>query len=416
MNTSASKLKCLYLLVTILVTACAPATEQISSACDPTHTKVPTASAESPLDERRLDESLGDPILPLSRPSVFRTAFDRFDQSLNNGEGNSNRDNLNGTLAWSESYIMMSYLAMYRGTRDVDYLRKLILHMENVMAQRDDNQGKADHRGASGPTWVATKYSNNDQPYAWVVHSGMITYPMADFAQLVINDPDLWDHTSYSGQRFIDIANWLRYEVSQTIAAHEDQWDDTQGTYRYRDTLVVKYPNYAMPLNHAAAMGRTLVMMYLATGDATYLDRTTKLALHFHSNLTLNPTNDSYVWSYWPGVNSTAEDLDHGAIEVDFARLCYEHGIVFDARDMRRFASTFNNNIYLGPLQFADRVDGSGEINTYIEQTGRWLHLSHFDRDTYHRVAGVFRHKVLHATTEWSGATFLAIANLELLR
>jgi len=352
----------------------------------------------------------------LSTFSTFKTAFDRFDNSLNGGEGYSNEDNLDGTLAWKESYIMMSYLAMYRATNDVDYLKRLVLHAENVIAQRDDNQGRVDYRGVSGPTWVATKFSNNDEPYAWIVHSGMITYPMADFVQLVINNPNLWNYTSYSGQEFIEVANWLKDEVAQTIAAHDDQWDDAEGVYRFRDAPVFSYPNEILPVNQQAAMGRTLLMMYLATGEPAHLYKTSKLALHFYNNLTLDSTNDSYVWSYWSGINDSKEDLSHAAIEVDFALLCYEHDIMFSATDMNRFASTFKNNIYIEPLQFASKVDGSGEVNRYIDQTGRWLHLSSFDRDIYHIVADVFMDKVLYATTEWSGSTFLAIANLQLFQ
>ncbi len=348
--------------------------------------------------------------------NTFKTAFDRFNDLLNNGNGYANYDNLNGSLAWGESYIMMSYMAMYRATNDIEYLKKLIAHTENIINQRDDYQGRLDYRGISGPTWASTKYSKNNEPYAWVVHSGMITYPMADFSQLIINNPDLQGHYSYSGKMFLDVAHWLNNKIAETIASHDDQWDDTELVYRFRNTSVIHYPNIVLPFNQQAAMGRTLLMMYLSTGRSDYLYKTVNIAIHFHNNLVLNSDNNSYIWNYFNHTNIT-EDISHAAIEVDFSILCYQHDLLFNKTDMERFASTFKNNIYIEPLKITDKVDGSGETNSHINQTGRWLNISSFDRDIYHVVADIFMDKAIYQSTkELSASSFLAIANLQRLQ
>ena len=72
------------------------------------------------------------------------------------------------------------------------------------MKKGDDNQGRVDYRGISDATWIAANpdYTIGGEPYAFVVHSGMITYPMADFAQLIINTPDLQNEISDEGELF----------------------------------------------------------------------------------------------------------------------------------------------------------------------------------------------------------------------
>lgn len=65
-----------------------------------------------------------------------------------------------GGLAWAESYIMMSYVAMYEATSDTKYLDKLISHADAVMRNRDSERGVLDYRGLSLPGWTAsTEYS-----------------------------------------------------------------------------------------------------------------------------------------------------------------------------------------------------------------------------------------------------------------
>ena len=94
---------------------------------------------------------------------TYQEAFDRFDGLLNGGQGYSNSSNLNATLAWGESYIMMGYMAMFRATEDPQYLRQLIDHAENVILQRDDSTGQTDYLGRSEAAWSCTKYTDNEE-------------------------------------------------------------------------------------------------------------------------------------------------------------------------------------------------------------------------------------------------------------
>lgn len=360
---------------------------------------------------------------------VYHTAFNRFDQGLNNGMGYSNYNNLNATLAWGESYIMMSYLTMYETTQDVFYLKRLVRHIDNVLQQRDDNAGKVDYRGISDATWISTTYTSGN-PYAWLVHDGMLTYPIADFAQTVINNSALHSLVAdtggsfYASTDFITIAYDLLVQVDSTIDAHEDQWvnnafGNNTGAYRFRwDALAqtfLGFPGDNLPLNQQNALGRTLVAMYEATGSAAYLDKATRLANTFKNDLVYQSATQSYVWSYWGYQGSTNEDISHAAINADFALQCYDAGIVFSLADMQRFAATFTNNIYVEPLLVNDWVDGAGGTNLYWAQSGRWVAFSRFDQEVYHIVSDLFLDAAINNTTV-SGSWFPGIANLHRYR
>ena len=357
----------------------------------------------------------------------YRDAFDRWDAGLNGGLGYSNSNNLLGYLAWKESYIMSAYATMYRATRDIRYLNSLATHAENVIDQRDDNKGRQDYRGVIGPTWVSTAYGNGSQPIAWVVHSGLITYPMADFAYIVINDSGLWNQRTPSDRTYIDMAHYLRDEVAKTIAAHSGEWDDSVGSYRFPDTSLLDFPGDVIPLNMSAAMGRTLVTMYLVTGNPDYLHKTIALALHFKGQLrqpvhrlpNISLQDDWYEWNYWPD-GGEAEDISHGSLEADFAHLCFSQGIVFDQTDMTRLARTLTEGVYVAPLRIAKCVDGTEnckQVTDRLRDAARWAHLHEFDRDTYHILVDYFIEKVTSQDYRSAqGPYFLAVAELVLHR
>jgi len=89
---------------------------------------------------------------------INRALFDKLDKSINNGDGY--KTGLGGILAWGESYIMLSYVQMYRATGDTYYLDKLVDHAEHVLAQRDDRRGFRDYSDRSRPAWsVGDKYT-----------------------------------------------------------------------------------------------------------------------------------------------------------------------------------------------------------------------------------------------------------------
>lgn len=347
-----------------------------------------------------------------------RIRYEEANAAINNGDGYKTHNNENATLAWGESYIMMSYIAMYRATGDPLYLDRLADHADHVHASRDDIAGVTEFNGKSSACWRCTKYQPNNEPYCYVVHSGMLTYPMADFSAVVYETPGLWELPTYDGATYKEKADLFVARVQEVVAYHEFQWHigpgAGQGHYVFDPAAsFLTYAGAEMPLNQQNAMGRTLVALYLATGEPGYLQKATGLANRFAAALTLQG-NGAYAWNYWgDGYSSPGEDISHAAINVDFARVCGENDIVFSQTDLQRFGNTFFNNVYKDSNTLADNVGGTGSVNggSYKPQCGRWVPFAPYHPSVYTVVRNIYDG---YDTATGSGSVVLGFANLAL--
>ena len=335
--------------------------------------------------------------------------FDALDLALAGGDGYKTATNESATLAWAESYLMMAYLAMYEGTGEAHYLQKFADHADAVLLSRDDALGVVDYKGISGACWRNLHYQTGNVPYCYVVHSGMISYPMARFAEIVLNEPALAGAAALDGVPLVDKANHYVASTAETVAHHEFQWLNGpgagEGYYRFADDApapIQKGVN--LPSNQQNAMGRTLLALYGATGDATYLDKAARMAQLFRGGLAADGA--AYVWDYWnllgdSSFNGPGEDISHAAINVDFAVRAEAAGAVFTTADLTAFARTFADNVVAGDALLWDRVDGTGGPGTYELAAGRWLDLAPWDplAKIYFAVQGVFE-----VAFDWSSA------------
>ena len=74
---------------------------------------------------------------------------------------------------------------MYEGTGDPRYLRRVKEHFDAILANRDDRHNVKDQvRNKVMPLWSTTRYSRPKR-YSWIVHAGMITFPIARWVYLV---------------------------------------------------------------------------------------------------------------------------------------------------------------------------------------------------------------------------------------
>ncbi len=269
-------------------------------------------------------------------------------------------------LAWGESYVLMAQLAMYEGTGQQAYVDRFLTHCDRILANRDDRRGVTDEvRGRVMPSWSTGRYSGGKR-YAWIVHAGMITYPMARWLYLAKRDPIL---------RKRHAERIARYEkdLTATAGAFEPSWRDGPG--KGEGHYVGRYLRRRLPLNQQNALGRTFVALYLATGKAEHRARAERLARFFQNRI--RRVGDRCVWSYTGG-SGGAEDISHAAINADFAFACFRAGIVFDRADMQAMARTFHRFVRDGG--FAAAIDGSGQGGApRAPQAGRWLHLAFFD-------------------------------------
>lgn len=299
-------------------------------------------------------------------------------------------DNETATLAWGESYVMMSLAAMYRATGHPMYLDRLAEHIDAVLDQRDDIRGVSDYRGVSGACWRNLHYQPNDEPYCYAVHTGMLIYPMVEFARLVMESP--WAaSTTYDGEVLADKAAIYLAAAEDSVAFHEFEWDDA-GFYRFAaDAGFLAHAGEDQPLNQSNAMGRALVVLAAITGDPGYAAKASALAARLKAQMSVGG-DGAYLWNYWGGPYAgNGEDISHAAINVDFAALAAEHGIVFTAADVDRLAATFVQRVYVDDGTFRDFI-GGGPTNdpSYRPQVGRWLRVSRARPAVYTAVRDLF--------------------------
>lgn len=321
--------------------------------------------------------------------ATYREQFDAADkyQIWQNGYTNES-----GGLAWNRSYVMEAFLIMYRQTGDTHYLDRFVLHADQTLAVRDSVRGVTDYRGLSLPAWRAgQRYTVNGRYYIFAVHTGMITYPLADFADLVYRN----NLTAYK-----DKADQYLKAAKDAVAVHAGDWRENGSEGWYIDPK--GSPSYSdgvgIPFNQYLAMARAELAIYRASGEQEYLNRVTKMARHFKNQLKLDSAKNAYYWYYWwgPGLNGwtqadglsvntpsyagykAMEDLGHGAVDVSFAYQAYQNGIVFNEQDMQRFGNTVEKNMIRPDGQVNKYVNGSGGIVSPPANLGLWLDYSRF--------------------------------------
>ncbi|MEQ1500804.1 MAG: Ig domain-containing protein [Myxococcota bacterium] len=301
-------------------------------------------------------------------------ALDAYD-NVGGGEWYRTADNETATLAWGESYVMMALASMFRTTGDPAWLDRLAYHADGVLASRDDARGVADWRGVSGACWRDTHYQPNGEPYCYAVHSGMIVYPIAEFARLVAAS-GLEGELAYDGVSFGDKASAYTAAALETVAFHEFEW--TGDWYRFpADATFLSGAGDDVPINQALALGRALVILADLTGDPVATDHAAALADRFRADPTA-ASDGGWLWNYRLGTYvSPGEDISHGAIDVDFAVLAADHGLAFDDDDVDGFATTFVERVYQDDHTLADHVGGgAGGDASYEPQGALWAPLA----------------------------------------
>jgi hypothetical protein len=274
-------------------------------------------------------------------------------------------------LGWGESYILMGMVSMFEGTGEGVHLQRAFGHADQVLANRADRINvRDDIRGRVVPAWPTGQYTDGVN-YAWEVHAGMVSAPIARAAYLVRNDPAL------SGAHGARADRYVR-DLTDMAVGFEADWKRGPGAgegYYKEHNLTT----WASPYNQMNAMGRMYVNLYLATGQARYRERAEGMARFLKNRLRLAGGGTRYDWSYAPTSPATqSEDLSHAAINADFAFECYRAGIVFDATDMQRFVGTFMK-MSNGTGGYFGTVAGTGALYGTPGLAGMWGRLGYVD-------------------------------------
>jgi len=303
----------------------------------------------------------------------------------------ANMSNKGGGMAWGLSYRMVSLNEMARLTKDPKYVATNLRLIRAALAVRDDRTGTKLFDGRVLPAWSSDGYRKGEQAL-FMVHTGMIVYPMLDAAHLARQIPGVPDQARRELEEAIAPA-------LESIACHDDAWRDGPGEGEGHYVMLSEEKSSEgkpQPGNRLGAMGRTLYAAYRVTGDEKYVRRTRALAHYIERRLHVTDAG-AYLWPYWlplepvaPGQPSTTtpEDTSHGSLTMAFPLMLAEDGEVFTAEHMKRFGQTVTQ--YVGRL--GDGVllgDVGGQASSKPDQIGIaaiWLQLAPYSPEVRDRI------------------------------
>jgi hypothetical protein len=254
--------------------------------------------------------------------------------------------NENGTLAWNTSYVLMSYLDIYDVTHDAAFLDKFVALSDPLIGSTDDKRGLADYKGRQRAGWGTTSYGAGKR-VVFLVHSGMISYPLLRFCNLVKKDSSLGRYASRAPQ----------YQAlsTQALKAFDGDWrpDSTSAKGRYvfgsNHPLANQAGETPLPYNMELAAGSAFIELWKLTGDRSYQARATAMAQDFKDALHTD-SSGAYVWNYGPvsysktnpAARPAPEDVSHAGTDILFVVLAAQNGIVFTKEDLSHFAKSYS--------------------------------------------------------------------------
>jgi hypothetical protein len=301
---------------------------------------------------------------------------------------------LGGDIAWGLAYRMISLNDMFRLTHDPKYLQANLRCINAVMAVRDDRTGTKNFRGQIVPAWTSGHYTSHGRT-VFLVHTGMIVYPMLDAIHLAATSPEVPADTK------AELAKLLP-SVLESLHYHDRQWHDGPGSDEGYYVGLDEEPAIEakpQPANRLSAMGRCLWTAWLITNEPQYRTKARALGWYIKRRLTIGE-DGAYYWAYSlpeapvtkpVPINHAAfpgEDTSHATLTVSFPMMLAENHEVFTDDDMRRFAKTVTNGWgRLGKGVLFGNISGSPKSRPdLVIHPACWLPLAAYDPDVKNRI------------------------------
>ncbi|MEU8221279.1 hypothetical protein [Kribbella sp. NPDC048915] len=244
---------------------------------------------------------------------------------------------------------------------------------------------------AAAPAPEASTVPFASQYYVFAVHTGMVAFPLARYARMVLQSPKL---RRGKRQKF---AQDVLEAAKAAVEFHDPEWvsrPDGTGDYVWPKGAPIPFDGTIQPYNQSQGIGQVLVELYRATKQSKYKTRVVQMLKAYEPALKL--TGDAYSWTYWPpyselyaGYTKDAglseytpsypasrqiEDISHAAISVEFVHAAHDAGIsAGPATDIQRFTKTFTQNLIRSEIEVWYRVDGTGDaVPANAVQCARW--------------------------------------------
>ncbi|MGD1846518.1 MAG: T9SS type A sorting domain-containing protein [Salibacteraceae bacterium] len=389
-------------------------------------------------------------------------------------------NNEQAEFVWGRDYIMQAYAEMASNpnipiAQRVEYWNTLIRMFSYVLSKRDNVTGTADHWDRVEDWWSNKRYQPTRRS-GDLVHTGLLLYPMAIFAEYMLQPSNhgfatsfsfnkgLNDDPYYDTDTYHEIAEDLLEKIDQSVNAHlnSDQWVPyssggvNYGYFKFQDPgagnmvsnsgdgYYTLYPNRELPYNQQYVFGKVLLTTYKALqyeGDVravTYKDKTVRMANHFRTKLLTHP-DGGYVWWYedinytfFNGISNYPEDIRHVHITVDFPYLVHKEnlswggagtGPIFDANDMQKIMRAVDRAYSGDPLHYYTHLNGNttyptsnnqGSLDTLADHLTNMLQFSEWGEQLYHRDYDAMTRLTLDQTMHGSisAVGFLGLARM----
>ncbi|MBB5075728.1 hypothetical protein [Nonomuraea endophytica] len=337
----------------------------------------------------------------------IRTALTYADNAVATVRAGSSADRFTLEVRNNRTNLVATFTDLSLDPAAPDYAVSRILDAYPTPTLVTARELRAAPSGNAVPALGATPFVS--QPVIFTVHTGMITYPMASFAKLVLRSPRLRAVPKYRHKA----VEYLK-AAREAAAIHDDEWrqtEDGHGYFVWNKGTPLAYDGTEQPTNQSLALGQTYAELAAATGDPFYADRARRMARTFLREVRAD-ADDAYVWSYWPAFGRTyngfakadgvseftpsggparqIEDLSHGAIDVEFAAAVFRNRLFYKGVDLARFARTYSKNLVAPPgadgiATAYQRVDGTGSTTTagqYL-QAPRWMAVAQWDETVF---------------------------------
>lgn len=239
------------------------------------------------------------------------------------------------------------------------------------------------------------------------VDTGMITYPLARYARMILLDPVLSKGARLrSARRFMDVAE-------RAVAFHDDEWSegsDVTAGYVAPKGSPIPGDGSELPFNQSHAVGQTLAELFRITKRSDYSDKVHGLARSWRTALRPG-RNGGVVWNHWPPFSPIFqgfipsdrvslytptmhpshqwEDLSHGAITAEFLTAAHNAGVAATTDDLRVLVDAYLKELRLGPDTIRDSFNGPQAQPAEAAQSARWMGLG--DRTVANHVRDVTR-------------------------
>ncbi|MFI5693577.1 hypothetical protein ACIA58_17150 [Kribbella sp. NPDC051586] len=259
----------------------------------------------------------------------------------------------------------------------------------------------------AAPAPAAATITFQPQYYVFAVHTGMIAFPLARYARMVLGSAKLGRHHKFA-REVLDAA-------TAAVAFHDSEWvsrPDGTGDYVWPKGAPIPFDGTIQPYNQSQGIGHVLVELFRVTKQPRYRTRVLQMLKAYEPALRL--VGEAYVWTYWPpyselyaGYAKTAgiseytpsypaakqiEDLSHAAISTEFVHAAYDAGIDGGpATDILRFTHTFTQKLIRSATEVWYRIDGTGDaVPANAVQCARWGSYAEQDLLVYQQSLRVY--------------------------